>query len=174
MTTLLVVQGDITTLEVDAVVNAANPGLLGGGGVDAAIHRAAGPQLLEACRGLGGCEHGDAKITPAFALPARHVIHAVGPIWRGGRENEDHLLARAYRRSLELAAGNELRSIAFPCLSTGAYGFPRRRATEIAIREVTSFVEAHPMLLDEVVFCCFEESLAELYRQLLPVEAGGS
>lgn len=172
MTRLLVVQGDITTLDVEVVVNAANPGLLGGGGVDAAIHRKAGPELLEACRRLGGCDHGDAKITPGFGLPARYVIHAVGPIWRGGRENEEHLLELCYRRSLELAAGNELGSIAFPCLSTGAYGFPKRRAAEIAVAQVTSFVDAHPLLLAEVVFCCFDEPMAAIYRELLPVEAG--
>ncbi len=173
MTRLIVVHDDITTLEVDAVVNAANPGLLGGGGVDGAVHRAAGRKLLEACRRLGGCDHGDAKITPGFDLPARHVIHAVGPIWRGGVENEDHLLELCYRRSLELAAGNELRSIAFPCISTGAYGFPKRRAAEIAVTEVTSFIDVHPLVLERVVFCCFDQAMAALYRQLLPLVAGG-
>ncbi|RME35226.1 MAG: O-acetyl-ADP-ribose deacetylase [Deltaproteobacteria bacterium] len=161
-----VVQGDITQLAVDAVVNAANRTLLGGGGVDGAIHRAAGPHLLEACRKLNGCETGQAKITPGFHLPARYVIHTVGPVWGGGKRGEDALLASCYRTSLLLAEENKVKSIAFPCISTGVYRFPPRRAAEIAIGTV---LDAAPRLtwVEKVVFCCFSSEDARLYQQLL-------
>jgi O-acetyl-ADP-ribose deacetylase (regulator of RNase III) len=157
------IQGDITTLDVDAIVNAANTSLLGGGGVDGAIHRAAGPELLEACRRLNGCKTGDAKITPGFRLRARHVIHAVGPVWRGGGNNERELLASCYRRSLELAAENSLQSIAFPSISTGVYAFPKELAAPIAIETVSSV--APPEM--SVTFCCFSAEDLQLYRSLL-------
>jgi O-acetyl-ADP-ribose deacetylase (regulator of RNase III) len=149
-----IIRADITQLNVDAIVNAANPSLLGGGGVDGAIHRAAGPQLLEACRPLRGCHTGDAKITEGFRLPARYVIHTVGPVWRGGTQGEEALLASAYRRSLEVAKDNGVRTIAFPSISTGAYGFPFDQATTIALREITRFLEAHD-LPEEVTLVAF-------------------
>ena len=165
---LQLVRGDITTLDVDAVVNAANSTLLGGGGVDGAIHYAAGPQLLEACRRLGGCETGDAKITPGFRLTARYIVHTVGPIWRGGTRGEAELLASCYRRSLQLAAENNLRSIAFPSISTGAYAFPREIAAPIAIAAVRKF--ALPELnIQEVIFCCYSREDFAIYRKLLSV-----
>jgi O-acetyl-ADP-ribose deacetylase len=147
-------EGDITTLEVDAIVNAANSSLLGGGGVDGAIHRAAGPELRAACAKLGGCETGDAKITPGFRLPARHVIHTVGPVWSGGERGEDRLLAACYRSSLALAHEHGLVSIAYPAISTGAYGFPPDRAARIALRTVRSAL-AEAAAIERVVFCCF-------------------
>jgi O-acetyl-ADP-ribose deacetylase (regulator of RNase III) len=150
-----VVQGDITRLALDAIVNAANASLLGGGGVDGAIHRAAGPELLDCCRALGGCDTGDAKITPGFKLPARHVIHAVGPVWRGGASNEDALLASCYRRSLEVAAQNGVGALAFPAISTGVYRFPPERAARIATRTVLDVLAREPRI-DKVVFCCFD------------------
>jgi O-acetyl-ADP-ribose deacetylase (regulator of RNase III) len=149
-----VVQADITGLDVDAIVNAANESLLGGGGVDGAIHRAAGPGLLAECRGLGGCPTGEARITRGHRLPARHVIHAVGPVWRGGGAGEADLLASAYRSCLELARRHGLRSIAFPAISTGIFGFPRDRACDIAVREVAAALASGP-LPERVVFCCF-------------------
>jgi len=160
-----IVQGDITALEVDAVVNAANQTLLGGGGVDGAIHRRAGPQLLDACRPLGGCPTGDARITPGFRLPAKWVIHAVGPVWRGGSRGEDDLLASCYRRSLEVARQNGVRSIAFPAISTGAYGFPLERATLIALREVERQLSIAPGI-EKVVFCCFSAADRETYERI--------
>ena len=160
---MVVVVGDITKLAVDAIVNAANRSLLGGGGVDGAIHRAAGPGLLDECRTLGGCDTGDAKITGGYYLPADHVIHVVGPIWSGGDADEDRLLARCYRRSLEVAAENELGTIAFPAISTGVYGFPVERAAHIAVRTVASFLGASPSIV-EVIFCCFSEESAEAHR----------
>jgi O-acetyl-ADP-ribose deacetylase len=162
---LSVIVGDITTLAVDAIVNAANSSLLGGGGVDGAIHRAAGPGLLEECRRLGGCEPGDARITGGHRLPARHVIHTVGPIWRGGGEREDEVLASCYRRSLELAAEHGLRTIAFPAISTGVYGFPPERAAPIAVRTVRETVS--PERFDQVIFCCFSEASARLHAEAL-------
>ncbi|MHC5211862.1 MAG: O-acetyl-ADP-ribose deacetylase [Planctomycetota bacterium] len=149
-------EGDITCLEVDAVVTAANAGLSGGGGVDGAVHRAAGPELLAACRALGGCPTGEARITPGFRLPARHVIHAVGPVWAGGGSGEAEALAAAYRHSLELAVQHSLRTIAFPCISAGVYGYPLDEASAVAVRSVASFLGGHTALR-EVVFCTFGE-----------------
>jgi len=151
---------DITTLTVDVIVNAANRSLLGGGGVDGAIHRAAGPELLVECRALGGCETGSAKITRGYRLPAKHVIHAVGPVWRGGGSNEDELLASCYRTALDLAAANNLSSIAFPAISTGIYSFPADRAARIAIDTAASQLSAAPRSINRVVFCCFAEQSA--------------
>ncbi len=160
-----VVEADITLLDVDAIVNAANESLLGGGGVDGAIHRRAGPGLLAECRGLGGARTGEAKITGGYNLEARHVIHAVGPVWRGGTHGEPELLASCYRRSLALALQHRLSSIAFPAISTGAYGYPLEAATEIAVREARGFEKAHPEV--RIVFCCFSPRAAEVYRRQL-------
>lgn len=157
-----IVKGDITTLAVDAIVNAANTSLLGGGGVDGAIHRAAGPELLEACRKLGGCPTGEARLTKGYRLPARYVIHAVGPIWTGGNSNEDALLASAYRASLELAVQHGLRSIAFPAISTGAYGFPLERAVPIALNTVQAFLE-RDQTLQRVLMVCFDAHTYQTY-----------
>lgn len=156
--------GDITTLEVDAVVNAANSSLLGGGGVDGAIHRAAGPGLLQECRLLGGCATGDAKLTRGHRLAARWVVHTVGPVWRGGEAGEDAALASCYRRSLEVAAGAGARSIAFPAISTGVFGFPASRAAQIAVRTVSA---ADPAVWDRVVLVAFDRGTSELYGGLL-------
>lgn len=166
-TRLSVVVADITTLAVDAIVNAANESLLGGGGVDGAIHRAAGPELLDECRKLGGCPTGDARITRGYRLPARHVVHTVGPVWRGGERGEAKLLAGAYRASLELARANALKSVAFPAISTGVYAFPAAAAATIAVSTVTEFVNEHPDAFTEIMFCCFSESSAELHRAAL-------
>jgi O-acetyl-ADP-ribose deacetylase (regulator of RNase III) len=162
---LIAVQGDITTLKVDAIVNAANTSLLGGGGVDGAIHRAAGPDLLAACRKLHGCATGDAKSTPGFRLPAKWVFHAVGPVWHGGEHDEDELLASCYRRSLELAAQHHARSIAFPAISTGIYHFPPRRAARIAIDTVQKHVNASAV--EAVTFVCFNTETLAIYEEFL-------
>ena len=161
-----VVEGDITRLDVDAIVNAANESLLGGGGVDGAIHRAAGPRLLEECRGLGGCPTGEARITGAYDLPARHVVHTVGPVWRGGNRGEDGLLESCYRESLRLAAEHGARTIAFPAISTGVYRFPIVRAAGIAIRTVTAGLAEHPSVR-RVVLCCFDARSADVFREAL-------
>jgi O-acetyl-ADP-ribose deacetylase (regulator of RNase III) len=155
---------DITTLDVDAIVNAANRSLLGGGGVDGAIHRAAGPELLAECRTLGGCETGSAKITRGYNLKARHVIHAVGPVWGGGGKDEDELLASCYRTALALAAEHKLASIAYPAISTGVYRFPPDRAARIAVGTVAAEVAAAPRGITRVVFCCFSADSAEHHK----------
>jgi O-acetyl-ADP-ribose deacetylase (regulator of RNase III) len=167
-----VVVADITTLKVDAIVNAANETLLGGGGVDGAIHRAAGPELLEECRRIGGCPTGEARLTGGYRLPARFVIHTVGPVWRGGEAGEPELLASAYRASLKLAYDKALRSIAFPAISTGVYGYPPGAAAEIAVKTAADFVREHPDALSEVVFCCFSEASAAHHRAALATLAG--
>ncbi len=157
--------GDITKYDVDAIVNAANPALLGGGGVDGAIHRAAGPALRDECRGLGGCSTGNAKLTRGHALPARFVIHTVGPVWRGGNEGEAELLASCYRRSLEVAAENTLHSIAFPAISTGVYGYPLLKATRVAVATVHEWrTKATP---HSIIFVCFDEPTLQVYKQVL-------
>ena len=159
-------KGDITKFKVDAIVNAANTSLLGGGGVDGAIHRGAGTELLEACRKLNGCPTGEAKITPGFKLPAKYVIHTVGPVWNGGNRNEDELLANCYRNSLARAYENNIKTIAFPSISTGAYRFPLERATRIAVKEVKDFLEKHPAI-EKVIFVCFDDRAYEIYERVI-------
>jgi len=165
-TDLSAIVGDITQLEVDAIVNAANSSLLGGGGVDGAIHRAAGPELVQACRMIGRCRTGQAVITPGFRLPARYVIHTVGPVWQGGDAGEAQLLASCYRRSIELAERDGCTTLAFSCISTGVYGYPHAPACEIAVRSVRDMLPACSSL-SRVIFCCFSESMLALYRQRL-------
>jgi O-acetyl-ADP-ribose deacetylase (regulator of RNase III) len=160
---MTVVEGDITRLEVDAIVNAANSSLLGGGGVDGAIHRAAGPGLLAECRSLGGCPTGEARVTGGYHLPARHVIHTVGPVWQGGTAGEETLLRSCYRESLRLAAEAGLATVAFPCVSTGVYGYPRADACDVAVGAVSGWL-ATSELPRTVTFCCFGAGDAELYR----------
>lgn len=169
MAQLIALQGDITKQQVDAIVNAANTSLLGGGGVDGAIHRAAGPELLAACRKLHGCSTGDAKATPGFQLPARWVFHAVGPVWHGGNRDEDHLLASCYRRCLELAREHQVRSIAFPAISTGVYSFPSDRAARIAIDTVRKHVDTSGV--ETVNFVCFDRKTLDIYNKLLAAPA---
>jgi O-acetyl-ADP-ribose deacetylase (regulator of RNase III) len=164
--TIVVIEGDITEQDADAIVNAANTSLLGGGGVDGAIHRAAGPELLAECRTLRGCPTGEAKLTRGYRLKAHWVIHTVGPVWRGGHDFEDDLLANCYRRSLEVAVRNGVRSVALPAISTGIYGFPLERATRIAVREVRAFLEKNPGL-ERVLFVCFDRRTHDCYQMAL-------
>lgn len=166
MTTISALQGDITTLPTDAIVNAANSTLLGGRGVDGAIHRAAGPQLLEACRLLDGCRPGGAKLTPGYQLPAKYVIHAVGPVWSGGNRGEPEILASCYHVSLEIAAAHELRTIAFPCISTGTFGYPIQAAAEIAVASARAF-SLCPSSLERIIFCCYSPDDLAVYSRLL-------
>jgi len=163
---LEVIVADITTLSVDTIVNAANHSLMGGGGVDGAIHRAAGPELLAECRTLGGCETGDAKITRGYRLPARHVIHAVGPVWNSGRQGEDEALASCYARAIELCQARGLASIAFPAISTGVYRFPADRAARIAVSSTVAALQAAPVVR-RVIFCCFSNESARLHSNAL-------
>jgi O-acetyl-ADP-ribose deacetylase len=167
MTRLKALQANIVTLSVDAIVNAANSSLLGGGGVDGAIHRAAGPELLEECRKLGGCKTGEAKLTKGYKLPARYIIHTVGPVWRGGENGEPALLASCYRSSLAIAAKHEMRSIAFPSISTGVYGYPIELAARVAVETVGDIVWKSSKI-EEIIFCCFSQSDLDVYESLLP------
>ena len=164
-----VVRADITALRVDAIVNAANKTLLGGGGVDGAIHRAAGPKLLAECLTLGGCPTGEARITGAYELPARHIIHTVGPVWQGGEADEDELLASCYRSSLALARQHDIASIAFPAISTGVFGFPANRAAAIAVKTVSEIAADDPGSVELIIFCCFNQSAADYHRAAISV-----
>ena len=165
MSEIEIIRGDITQLNIDAIVNAANRSLLGGGGVDGAIHRAAGPKLLEACEMLNGCNTGDSKITPGFRLPSKYVIHTVGPVWQGGKNREKELLASCYKQSLRLASANGIRTIAFPNISTGVFGFPKPEAASIAIETVQNIMTDHPEI-EKVIFCCYDEENFHLYNDL--------
>jgi len=171
MTTLSAIQADITELKVDVIVNAANSSLLDGSGVNGAIHRAAGPELLAECRTLGGCPTGEARLTRGYRLPAKFIIHTVGPVWHGGMQNEAKLLASCYRESLSLAAAQNLASIAFPCISTGIYGYPPEQAAEVAIAAVREFIRS-PSSLRELIFCCYSAGDLAIYRSLLASTQG--
>ena len=162
------IQADIVALRVDAIVNAANTSLLGGGGVDGAIHRAAGPELLAECRTLGGCRTGDAKITRGYRLPARHVIHTVGPVWNGGKHKEPELLASCYRTTLALAHTHQLKTVAFPAISCGVYGYPLKQAVTIAVRETSGFLDAHPEF-EKIIFACFDRATLDVYAGALKI-----
>ena len=165
-TSIKIVRGDITTCDVDAIVNAANTTLLGGGGVDGAIHRAAGPELLAECRTLGGCEPGEAKITGGYRLPARFVIHTVGPVWHGGKRGESETLANCYRNSLQVAVENGIKTLAFPAISCGAYGYPIKEAVQVAVKTTREFL-ANDNKIEKVIFALFSEDLYEAYREAL-------
>ena len=169
MSQIVIFKGDITKLDVDAIVNAANNSLLGGGGVDGAIHQVAGKELLLECRTLNGCDTGDAKITKGYLLPAKYVIHTVGPVWHGGNSKEPKKLASCYRRSLELAIQYEIETIAFPNISTGVYGYPKVQAAKIAIDEVSKFLDTHKQI-SKLVFCVFDEENYSIYNKLLNVD----
>ncbi len=169
MSGIEILLADITQLEVDAIVNAANSSLLGGGGVDGAIHRAAGPGLLAECRTLNGCPTGEAKMTAGYQLPARHIIHTVGPVWQGGRNRERELLASCYRNCLAIATGNHLKSIAFPNISTGVYGFPKPEAAKIAVQTVKDYLK-EDQSVEKVIFCCFDNENLSLYQEIISYE----
>jgi O-acetyl-ADP-ribose deacetylase len=166
MSSIIPVQGDITKQNVDAIVNAANSTLLGGGGVDGAIHRAAGRELYEECKKLNGCNIGEAKITPGFHLPAKYIIHTVGPVWQGGDKSEDELLADCYKNSLRLAVENGIKTIAFPAISTGVFSFPAERAAGIAVKEVKNFLNEHKEI-EKVYFVCYDEKTYQIYFEML-------